>query len=106
MTVEQIEKCKRLVAEIRRLTDGHRERDAILDACDAIDLAVWGPKVVTAMKTDLHPLIDETTNTINPVAMLELARQEIRGVLAQCVALGMTTAELRALLDELTDHPA
>ena len=45
MTPEQIEKCKRLVAEIRRVTDGHPERDAILEACDAIDLAVWGPKV-------------------------------------------------------------
>ena len=46
MTPDQIETCKRLVAEIRRLTDGHAQRDVILEACDAIDLAVWGPKVI------------------------------------------------------------
>lgn len=42
MTPDQIEQCKRLVAEIRRVTEGHAQRDAILEACDAIDLVVWG----------------------------------------------------------------
>ena len=45
MTPEQIAKAKALVAELRRITDDHPQRETILEACDVIDLAVWGPKV-------------------------------------------------------------
>lgn len=47
MKQEDIDKLKRIVAEIRRITEGHAQRDVILNACDEIDLAVWGPKVKT-----------------------------------------------------------
>lgn len=56
---------------------------------------------------DIHPLIDETTNTINLGALMEHARQEIRGVLEHALRVGMTKAEIRQVLNQLPDcYPA